>query len=181
MDVHEFQKAFPRLARGLSEKESASLLAALTPRHLPPGTKLCTFGEHADTLHFITAGQVASRVNAGGETLFLGQAGPGGLVGEVGLIEPGPASATVEALEPVSTLSLDAAGLERLCREQPGAASALLGTLSLELAHRVRRSSTDIIRRIDDHAWMRAEARRDRKGWLERLADLVHGNAGDAS
>ena len=168
MDANEFRQVFPRFARSLSENETKSLLAALTPREYADAARLCTFGEPTDTLHFITSGQVAVRATQAGETLYLGQAGRGGIVGEVGLIEPGPASATVEALEPVTTLNLDAAGLDRLCAEHPAAGSALLSALSVELAARLRRSSTDLLRRIDDHAWMRAEAKRDRKGWLAR-------------
>jgi CRP-like cAMP-binding protein len=181
MDAAEFRQVFPGLVRDLSEDESSSLLAALTPRTHAKGARLSTFGERADTLHLVTRGQLAIRATASGETLLLGQAGRGGVVGEVGLIEPGPASATVEALEPTSTLDLDPAGLERLCDEQPAAASALLLALSGELAHRVRRSSTDILRKIDDHAWMRSEAKRDRKGWLARMAQLVLGSQGDES
>jgi CRP-like cAMP-binding protein len=181
MDAGEFRQVFPRLTRNLSEGETKALLAALRPREHASGAHLSTFGERSDTLHLITGGQVAIRAVQAGETLYLGHAGRGGIVGEVGLIEPGPASATVEALEPLTTLDLDAAGLERLCSEQPAVASALLGALSLELAARLRRSSTDLLRRIDDHAWMRAEAKRDRTGWLARLAHLVHGAHGDAA
>jgi CRP-like cAMP-binding protein len=181
LDAHEFREVFPRLGKSLSDREAAGLLAALAPRSHATGASLCTFGERSDTLHLITGGQVAIRVKAAGETLYLGQAGRGGVVGEVGVIEPGAASATVEAMEPVTTLELDSKGLERLSRDEPGAASALLLALSLELAHRVRGSSTDILKRIDDHAWMRAEARRDRKGWLGRLARLIHGGEGDAA
>lgn len=180
MDAHEFREVFPRLGKSLSEHDAAGLLAALTPRAYSNGERLCTFGEPSDTLHLITSGQVAIRVKTGGETLYLGQAGRGGIVGEVGVIEPGSASATVEAMEPVTTLDLDSKGLDRLSRDEPGAASALLLSLSLELAHRVRGSSTDILKRIDDHAWMRAEAKRDRKGWLGRLARLIHGGEGAA-
>ena len=178
MDANEFRQVFPRLARSLSEAETTSLLVALTPRTHADGARLSTFGERTDMLHLITSGQVAIRATQAGETLYLGQAGRGGIVGEVGLIEPGPASATVEALEPVTTLDIDAAGLERLCAQQPAVGSALLSALSVELAARLRRSSTDLLRRIDDHAWMRAEAKRDRKGWLSRLADLFHGEPG---
>ena len=181
MDADEFREVFPRLARHLSEGETTSLLAGFSLRTHATGTQLCTFGAPADTMHLITGGEVSIRATSSGETLLLGQAGRGGMVGEVGLIEPGAASATVEALEPVTTLALDSAALERLCREQPAAASALLLALSAELAQRVRRSSTDILRRIDDHAWMRAEAKRDRRSWLARLSDLVLGTQGDAA
>ena len=176
MDAREFRDVFPRLATDLDDEEVSRLLRALTPRSFAAGTNLCTFGEVADTLHLITSGELAIRVTAAGETLYFGHAGRGGTIGEVGFIEPGTASATVEALEAVSALSLDHQGLERLCRTDPPVASALLLALSLELARRVRRSSTDIVRRIDDHAWMRAEARRDRTGWVSRLAALVHGS-----
>ena len=113
-----------------------------------------------------------------GEELLLGQAGPGCVVGELGMVEPGPSSATLTALDDLETLDMTHERFERLCRESPAAASALLRSISLELVHRLRNSSNEILRKIDDHHWMRVRAQEDRKGWLARIASLVRGGAG---
>lgn len=174
MDVGEFQEAFPRFAREMSQREIASLVAVLRPRTHAVGERLVEHGKRSETAHFITSGQGSIRLEAAGETLYLGVTGPGGVVGELGLIEPGAASATVEAIEPMTSHDLSALDFEVLCSSEPGAASGLLHVVSLELAQRIRRSGTDILRRIDDHAWMRATAKSDRGSWVSRLARLFH-------
>ena len=63
----------------------------------------------------------------------------------------------------------------------PSEDGAELVELSLELVHRLRSAGTDIVRRIDDHQWMRMEANRDREGWLGRIAQLFRGHQGGAS
>ena len=94
----------------------------------------------------------------------------------------GPASgialATLTALEETQTLDLTHEDFEELCKENASAASALLRSISHELVHRLRNSSGDILRRIDDHHWMRVRAQEDRKGWLDRIAGLIRGVAG---
>jgi CRP-like cAMP-binding protein len=181
MRSDELRRRFPALLKHFSEADAAALGAALTPQHFETGETLTAYREPADTLHLITGGSVAIHVMQEGENLVLGQAVPGCVVGEVGLVEPGPASATLEAREPVDTLALPHERFEKLCREEPSVASSLLRAISSELVARLRNSGHDILRRVDDHAWMRLRAREDRPGWLARIAALVRGaEGGDA-
>ena len=64
---------------------------------------------------------------------------------------------------------------QKTCDEQPEAASAILRVLSLNLARRLRNSSADLVRRIDDHEWMRAEAEADQPSWFGRLVNIMTG------
>ena len=181
MRPDELRRRFPALMKHFSDTDGATLLEALEPRHFEEGETLTRYREHADTLHLIVSGSVAIHVLQQGENLVLGQAVAGCVVGEVGLVEPGPASASLEAREEVDTLALTHERFERLCREAPSAASSLLRAISTELVGRLRNSAHDILRRVDDHAWMRLRAREDRGGWLDRIAALVRGTAGSAT
>jgi CRP-like cAMP-binding protein len=178
MSPDELKRRFPTLTKHFSQADREALLGALTPRRRTRGERLTIFGERGDTMHLIAAGQVSIHVEQDGEDLLLGQATPGCVVGEIGLVDPGPSSATLTALEDVETLDLDHEGFERLCAEHPATASALLRAISLELVHRLRGSSHEILKRVDDHHWMRVRARQDRRGWLARMARLVGAGAG---
>jgi len=178
MTPEQLKQRFPALTKHFKPTDLAVLAAELQPASWPAGAALTRFDERSQTLHLITSGSISIHVEQEGEDLLLGQAGAGCVVGELGLVEPGPSSATLTALEDVTTLDMDHDAFERLCRDHPATASALLRSISNELVHRLRSSSRDILRRIDDHHWMRVRAREDKKGWLARIAALVGGGDG---
>ena len=180
MSPDDLKKRFPVLTKHFKKADLETLLGALQANSWARGQELTRYGEDGRTLHLVTQGALSIHVDQEGEELLLGQAGPGCVVGELGLVEPGPSSASLTALEDLQTLDLTHERFEQLCRESPSAASALLRAISLELVHRLRNSSREILRRIDDHHWMRVRAQEDRKGWLARIASLVRGAAGGA-
>ncbi len=134
----EFQEVF--VALGLGSDYVAPLVAAMETRACRPGERLVTRGERSDTLYFIVRGEVDVSIDVDGRPLELGRIGAGRWVGEFGLIDPAPASATVVAVGGVELLALDHAALERLHGQCPEAASDLLVRLSLDLAHRLRQT-----------------------------------------
>lgn len=178
MTPHELKQRFPALTKHFKEDDLSVLVERLEPASWPEGSSLTRFGERSETLHLITGGSISIHVEQEGEDLLLGQAAAGCVVGELGMVEPGPSSATLTTLEDVTTLDMKHAGFEQLCRDSPGTASALLRSISHELVQRLRNSSRDILRRIDDRHWMRVRAHEDKKGWLARIASLVRGNEG---
>lgn len=178
MGPDELKRRFAALTKRFKDADLRAFAGALESRSWSKGESLTRYGEMGSTLHLVTSGLLSVHVEQGDEELLLGQAGPGCVVGELGLVEPGPSSATLTVMEDAETLDLTHERFEQLCREHPGAASALLRALSLELVHRLRTSSHEILRRIDDHRWMRMRAQEDRKGWLARIGSLVRGAAG---
>lgn len=179
MSPEEFRKLFPVLTKHFTDDDCRTLLGALVSRTFPAGSTLTRYGELGHALHLVLSGSISIHVERQGEDLLLGQAGPGCVVGEIGLVEPGPSSASLQALDAVETLALEHDRFETLCDEAPTAASALLRALSLELVHRLRYSSDAILRRVGDHQWMRVQAEEDRPGWFGRVAALVRGVTGD--
>ena len=178
MTPDQLKQRFPALTKQFKTADLAEFAAELRPASWPAGTALTRFDERSQTLHLITSGSVSIHVEQDSEDLVLGQAGAGCVVGELGLVEPGPSSATLTALEDVTTLDMDHDTFERLCSSSPSTASALLRSISQELVHRLRSSSRDILRRIDDHHWMRVRAHQDKRGWLARISALVRGGEG---
>lgn len=165
---------FPRLVGGLSAEAGAALARALTHRHLAEGEVLVQWGDETDTMHLVESGLLSVYIKEGERKLILGQAGAGMIVGEIGMILPGPASATVSAMSDSAVLSLTHEGFEKLCTDSPEAASALLTSISRNLVKRMRNAAAGL-RRIDERTWMKQEATTQGDTWRHRLAILLIG------
>lgn len=78
--------------------ERAGLESLLKRRHYGDGTVLMSEGEPADGCCFVESGDLRVELTASAErdrALVLGHVGPGGVVGEMGLVEGGVRTATV--------------------------------------------------------------------------------------
>ena len=89
-------------------------------------------GDVSDSLHIILQGRVrVARTHPQIlRPVVLAELGPGEIVGEMGVLDQEPRSATVTALNAVETLELDAATLSQAIMDHPEAAAALLQVLS---------------------------------------------------
>jgi CRP-like cAMP-binding protein len=76
----------------------------------------------------------------------LAKYGPGTFFGEIAFLDPGPRAADVFATQQCEFLVLDRAALERLEREDPGAAVALLMALGKMQGHHLRHSAEEVQR-----------------------------------
>ena len=75
------------------------------PKHFAAGEVIMRQGDVSDALHVITRGRVRVERDQPGETpLVLAELGPGDVIGEMGLLDGGPRSATVTASEDTETL-----------------------------------------------------------------------------
>ena len=91
------------------------------------------------------------------------------------MIDPGPASASVRAVEPTSLLGLGHEAFLRFRAARPKAARAMLAAISGDLVERLRSAGQGLLWRIGEHEWMKIEARKDRESWFRRLATLFVG------
>jgi CRP-like cAMP-binding protein len=73
-----------------------------------------------------------------GTEVLLAQIGPGETLGEISLFNPGPAAATVTAVEFSQLWRIADADLMHFMEENPGAGNVLLRTLASILAQRLR-------------------------------------------
>jgi MFS family permease len=110
------------------------LAAALEPFEFPAGAVVLREGDPADALYVIVDGEVSASARGEGETeQFLRTVGPGGYVGEIGLLTAGPRTATVTAVSPLTTWRLPGEDfLEAL--QESRASSSLMQTSGTRLA-----------------------------------------------
>lgn len=105
-------------------------------REFAPGEALMREGEEGTTLHVLLAGRVAVE----SQSVRIAERGPGDCFGEMSLIDGGPRSATVIALDPCRILVIDQAAFEGILLEQPQAAWAVMKTL----VHRLREQAAEL-------------------------------------
>jgi CRP/FNR family transcriptional regulator, cyclic AMP receptor protein len=129
------------MLQGLSPQERGALLALLRRRRYRRQEVVFHQGDAGDTLHLVRRGRLKVLIPAEtGEEAVLTIVGPGDLFGELTLLDGGPRSATVVALEDVETVTLSRADFLDLLRREPAVVEALLATL----ARTIRRLSEDV-------------------------------------
>ena len=105
------------------------------PRVFPTGSVLMRQGESAEVMYVLLSGKV--RVERSHPDLvdpvFLADLGAGEVVGEMGLLDGQPRSATVTAIEDTETLELDGADLAYTVLRYPEVSMALMQTISRRL------------------------------------------------
>jgi CRP/FNR family transcriptional regulator, cyclic AMP receptor protein len=133
---------FPILA-SLDDENRRRVLATTRRRRFARREVLFHEGDPGDTLHLIDKGRVVVRITTPlGEVATLGVLGRGDVVGEMAILEEGGRrGATVAALEPTETLSLDRGRFLDLRQQHPGVDRFLVEVLA---AH-VRRTDAQLI------------------------------------
>jgi CRP-like cAMP-binding protein len=141
--VLEFPSGFAWLAHLLrgSAEAAAALSKAARRSEIRPGDRLTRQGERNAEVHFVAEGRAGVHLETGAERLSLGTKGAGDFVGELGFIDPGPATATVEVEAPTVTYALSHDDYVGLRAAAPRAAGALLSGLCCDVARRIRRST----------------------------------------
>ena len=136
------------LAEAVGAEGAALLHPYLEGVDLPDGEPVFVDGQPSSHLVVIVAGVLAIRHEANGIVVEIGTRGPGGWLGEVSVIDPGPATATVVCQGPARLLRVDHATLLRLTLERPEVASILLRHVTRQLAERLATSSSGIVERV---------------------------------
>src|SRR4051794_8144421 len=104
----------------LSEEELRALQSRAITRNFRRGAALLREGEEPTRVLVLTEGRAkAVTYTDDGKEVVLGFLAPGELLGEVATIENRPRSATVVAVEPVTTLALAASDFWALLDEHP--------------------------------------------------------------
>jgi CRP/FNR family cyclic AMP-dependent transcriptional regulator len=123
--------AWPILAP-LTEDEKRQVLLLARRRRFQRGEVVVHRDDPADTMHLVQSGSLAVRVLTPlGDVATLAIVGPGGVVGEMGLIRPaGMRSATIQALAATETYSLNRETFDRLRRDHPAVDALLVEILA---------------------------------------------------
>jgi CRP-like cAMP-binding protein len=131
----------PLFAR-LDPDDRDALLASMTRTTLKAEEPVFWIGDPGDTLYVVVDGRVEiTAPDERGNHLMLDTLGPGGVFGEISLLDGGPRSATVRAITDVTLLALTRDAFHAVLREHPAVA---IGTLHIMGAR--QRTSTAVLR-----------------------------------
>jgi CRP-like cAMP-binding protein len=125
------------LFTGLDASERSALLGAMTAVHLRRGDVLFRQGDTGETFFIVTTGKIklGRRANDGRESLIT-ILGPGEMIGELTLFDPGQRTATAVAVSDSELSALSHPQLASWIEAHPAVATQLLA----ELARRLRRT-----------------------------------------
>jgi CRP/FNR family transcriptional regulator, cyclic AMP receptor protein len=119
------------------DRELLSSYGEFFPGH--PGNIIIEEGAMQTEVFVVITGKLDVRARQDdGTELLLAQIGPGETLGEISLFVPGPAAATVTAVEFSQLWRIADADLMHFMEENPGAGNVLLRTLASILAQRLR-------------------------------------------
>lgn len=136
MTPQELAKQFPDLA-GPGKEACELLLRKASLVEIPAGTSIITPGTESAALFLICSGRVRVSLESAGECSILGDFGGGQWIGEMGMIEPARAVASVVAVEDCLLLRLSHADFMDLRRDSPVLTSTLLQMLCNNLTQRL--------------------------------------------
>jgi len=175
MNEHDIKTRFAPHFSAMSSEDRSHVAEALVVQHVPAGTRMMTMDELNDRVYFLADGDVEIHVDCSGTRLQLGSRSGGSWVGELGFIEPGPASASVDAKTEIEAWVLTHEAFEQLQKDAAGAAAALTELVCRDIAARLRESDTLSFRREGDHVAIALHADEDKEGHglLAHLKELL--------
>jgi CRP-like cAMP-binding protein len=126
---------------GLTDTSLANIAAFGQYRHFPAGTEIIREGDAQDRFYVVVTGKLAITALASGKEVSLSEAGPGECLGEVSLLEPGPASASVRVVKEATLWSMNIENFRVYLAKHPGGAGALLLGMASCLSQRLRQAN----------------------------------------
>jgi CRP-like cAMP-binding protein len=126
------------LFAGISQKQAERLVRAMVPVRLARGAVLFKEGEPADMLYIIRTGKIKlGNSSPDNRENLLALLGPGEIIGELTLFDPGARTATASAVTRAELLELSHDSFVDWLEENPAASKHLLKAL----AQRLRRTN----------------------------------------
>ncbi|MGK0406196.1 MAG: 3-ketosteroid 9alpha-monooxygenase subunit B [Roseivirga sp.] len=143
---NRFTALFPNLSLGLKANELDALLNALEFEDISAGETPIAQGTETEALYLIWSGSLNVYVSSETGEKEVGKIKSGEMFGEITLMDPGPASATVRCDVGCTALVLMRSDLETLWSEHPSVAAKFIRQLSREVTKRIRSSTIDLNR-----------------------------------
>ncbi len=88
---------------------------------------------------------VENELNRKTDSMVISTLGPGALMGEMGLIDGQPRSATIRAVSEVDMAVLEREALARMIKEQPNVACLLLARMLADVSQRLRTTNKKML------------------------------------
>jgi CRP/FNR family transcriptional regulator, cyclic AMP receptor protein len=135
----------PTALMQLSAEEAKVIVSYMQPKKIAEGTVFIKEGDARDTGYMLLVldGEVTvenivvSRTSA----VTVNVLGPGSLIGEMGLVDGEPRSATCTATTNIRCAILTRAALEKLMNDEPVIGGKLMMAVSLRIAQRLRETA----------------------------------------
>lgn len=128
----------------LSHEEARAVVAYMRPHKIPEGTTFIREGDTKDTgfMLLVLDGEVTIENIVVSRTapITVTVLGPGSLIGEMGLLDGSPRSASCIAMSDLRCAMLTRDGLNQLLNDDPRTAAKLMMAISLRIADRMRES-----------------------------------------
>ena len=126
----------------LTVADALKVVAYMRPQRIPAGTVFIEEGEvrKTDYMMLVLEGDIAVENELPGlhESMVVNVIGPGHLIGEMGLLDGSPRSATCTATTDIVVAVLTRTALMRLLKAEPRVAARLLLAISTRMAQRLR-------------------------------------------
>ena len=138
---------------GFTEDQLRALATMVTRRSAPRGSAIMRAGDPTDSLYIVVSGRLKVMMGeADGKEVILSILGPGEFFGEMGLVDDGPRSATVIAIEPCELLAVSKRAFKKCLVENVEVAMAVLRVVVRRLREADRRignlAMLDVIGRV---------------------------------
>lgn len=141
LTLETFKKRFPQIGSGLAPDELTALLELLKLQYVEASESLIIEGTMTDSLYFVWEGELDVVMKSPEGEYKVAVIEEGELFGEISLLSPGEATATVRSELGCVALHLDVESLKQFWKSYPHAASVFLRELNRLIAKRL--SSVD--------------------------------------
>lgn len=142
------------LFRGLSPAELQVIASCLRGKRVPAGAALFDVGDPSDGAYILRKGALVVELPLGlGRSAELARLGPGTVVGELCLVEDGPRSLRVRALEASSLSVLDRTAFARLRATSSPVAYKVLRNVCTTACERLRSTNHFIESELRGERW----------------------------
>ena len=133
----EFTKRFPQIGSALAPDELQAFIALLKVQYVEASESLIIEGTLTDSLYLVWEGELDVIMQAPAGEVKVAVIEQGDWLGEISLLSPGKATATVRSELGCVALHLDMEGLKQFWEAHPHAASVFLRELSRLVARRI--------------------------------------------
>ena len=170
--------ALAKLTHGMEEASQRHLGFLMCVFELKDGELLITEGKHAASMIIVYSGALRVTVGQGKQRIELPEIKSGEWVGEISLLDPGPASANVRTCGATTILEFSHQALLAFIKKHPAGALHLLSSLARDLAGRLNRTSEGLVQLGRTGLELVAPAPTDEAGMITTMLQLLNRGGG---